>query len=272
MVTRRSALRGLAALGIAAVAAACATPGPTNVTAAKRLDYGTHPSQFGELTLPTDGAPRGVALLLHGGFWRRSYGLELARPLAKDLAAAGIAAWNVEYRRTGEGGGWPATLDDVAAALRLLAGPGQEAAGGRLDLDRVVAIGHSAGGHLACRLAAEPDVRLRGVVSQAGVLDLVRAAELDLGGGAVPEFLGGTPATATARYAEASPMAHLPMTVPVICVHGTRDDIVPMDQSTRFADAAGAELVTVPGDHFVLIDPATEAWRTCRAAVDRLLT
>ena len=148
---------------------------------------------------------RGVAVVVHGGFWRQAYGLELGRPLAADLAAAGWAAWNIEYRRVGGGGGWPATFDDVAAGLDALAGPGQHAAGGRLALDRVVAVGHSAGGQLAAWLAARPapagrrarvrhpQVRLRGVVSQAGVLDLVDASANGVGRGAVEDLLGGRP-------------------------------------------------------------------------------
>jgi acetyl esterase/lipase len=222
---------------------------------------------------------------VHGGFWRQAYGLELGRPLAVDLANSGLAAWNVEYRRVAGSGGWTATFDDVAAALDLLAGPVQEAAEGRLALDRVVAVGHSAGGHLAAWLAArpglpagapgaDPAVRLRGAVSQAGVLDLVDAAERGVGNGAVDDQLGGSPAAVPDRYPLASPVARLPMGVPVVCVHGTADGNVPIRQSERFVAAAGAssDLVTLPGvDHFALIDPSTEAWRACRDGVERLL-
>jgi acetyl esterase/lipase len=249
------------------------------------ITYGSHPSQFGELTLPPDGPVRGVAVVVHGGFWRQLRDLGLGRPLAADLAARGWAAWNVEYRRVGGDGGWPTTLDDVAAAVDLLAGPVQDAAGGRLPLDRVVAVGHSAGGQLAAWLAARPGlpadapgagpvVGLRGAVSQAGVLDLVDAARHGVGNGAVSDLLGGLPDDIPERYALASPIARLPIGVPVVCVHGTADANVPLRQSERFAAAAGgeAELVTLPDvDHFAVIDPAHEAWRVCRDAAERLL-
>jgi acetyl esterase/lipase len=248
------------------------------------LAYGPHPSQFGELTVP-DGPVRGLVVVVHGGFWRQAYGLELGRPLAVELAAAGLAAWNVEYRRVGGDGGWPATFDDVAAAVDLLAGPGQEAASGRLPLDRVVALGHSAGGHLAAWLVARPGlpadapgagplVPVRGAVSQAGVLDLVDAAERRVGARAVPDLLGGGPGDVPDRYALASPVARLPLAGRVVCVHGTADRNVPIRQSERFVAAAGsaAELVTLDGvDHFAVIDPATDAWRACRDAVENLL-
>jgi acetyl esterase/lipase len=285
-VPRRNALLRLAAvLALPAVLGSCAVgPAPAPGAGARRIDYGHHPDQFGELTLPA-GPPRGVAVVVHGGFWRQRYGLELGRPLAADLAATGLAAWNVEYRRVGGGGGWPATFEDVAAAVDLLAGPVQEAAGGRLPLDRVVAVGHSAGGHLGAWLAARPGlpdgapgaapaVRLRGVVSQAGVLDLVDAEQRGVGAGAAADLLGGGPDELPERYALASPIARLPLDAPVVCVHGTADANVPIRQSERFVAAAGdaAELVTLPGaDHFAVIDPATRAWRACRDAADRLL-
>ena len=268
-MSRRSALLRLAAgaLALPAVLSACAVA----PTGSRRIAYGDHPSQFVELTLPA-GAVRGVAVVVHGGFWRQSYGLDLGRPLAADLADRGLAAWNVEYRRVGGGGGWTATFDDVAAAVDLLAGQG-------LPLDRVVAVGHSAGGHLAGWLAARPGlpgaapaVRLRGAVAQAGVMDLVDAAQRGVGNGAVEDLLGGSPAAVPERYGMASPIARIPIGVPVVCVHGTEDTNVPLRQSERFTAASGDRLITIEGaDHFAMIDPTTDAWRACREALDTLL-
>jgi acetyl esterase/lipase len=185
------------------------------------IPYAPGAHRSGELTLPA-GEVRGVVVVVHGGFWRNAYDLSLGRPLAADLAAAGLAAWNIEYRRVGGGGGWPATFDDVAAAVDALAGPVQAAAGGLLPLDQVVALGHSAGGQLAAWLAARPGlppgvpgaspvVTLRGAVSQAGVLDLVDAEERGVGRGAVADLLGGTPAAVPDHYALASPIARIPI-------------------------------------------------------------
>lgn len=246
------------------------------------IPYATGAHRFGELTLPA-GDVRGLVVVVHGGFWRHAYDLSLGRPLAADLAAHGLAAWNIEYRRVGGGGGWTATFDDVAAAVDALAGPVQEAAGGLLPLDRVVGLGHSAGGHLAAWLAARPGlppgapgaapaVRLCGAVSQAGVLDLVDAAERGVGGGAVVDLVGGPPTAVPDRYALASPIARVPIGVPVIGVHGTADANVPLRQTERFAAASGDRAVVLPGvDHFAVIDPTTSAWAACRAAVEEIL-
>ena len=82
-----------------------------------KYSYGDSPSQWGELFLPDAAAPKGLVVVIHGGYWRSQYGAELGEPLAKDLAAHGMAAWNIEYRRAGNGGGWPETFDDVAAGI-----------------------------------------------------------------------------------------------------------------------------------------------------------
>jgi acetyl esterase/lipase len=234
--------------------------------------YGGDPSQFGELTLP-DGTPRGVVVVIHGGFWKAAYDLSLGRPLAASLADHGWAAWNIEYRRVGDGGGAPATFDDVAAAIDALADQG-------LPLDRVLALGHSAGGHLAAWAASRgrfprwrSRVDLTGVVSQAGVLDLESAFADDLGDGAVAALLGHRPGPGDA---ELDPMQQVPLSVPVHCIHGTEDDNVPISQSRDYVAAATAAGATARlteiegGDHFVLIDPASDAWRQTLAILDRL--
>jgi len=205
--------------------------------------YGSHPSQYGVLSLPDGPGPWPVTVVIHGGFWRTAYSADLASDLAEDLVRHGFAAWNLEYRGVGDdpdhgNGGWPATCLDVAAAVDLLAVTGQSLAAGRLDLSRVVAIGHSAGGQLlagrgslpADAPGASPVVPLTGFVSQAGVLDLALALENNLGSGAVRNFLGGWADDPQARSL-ACPSALLPMSVLSMCVHGTADDDVPLDQS-----------------------------------------
>jgi len=240
-----------------------------------RFDYGADPSQFGELSLPT-GTPRGVVVVVHGGFWRSAYDLSLGRPLAASLVAQGWAAWNLEYRRVGDGGGHPATFDDVAAGIDKLADLADDT---DLDLTTVVTLGHSAGGHLAVWAAGRggfdawpPRVRVTAAISQAGVLDLVGGCEQGLGDGAVEALLGHVAGPGDAAV---DPLQQVPLGVPVFCVHGTGDDIVPIVQSETYVGAAvgggaDAELVEVDGDHFVVIEPTSEAWRAQLGILDRL--
>jgi acetyl esterase/lipase len=242
---------------------------------ARRIPYGQDRSQYGELYLPTTTTRRrGLIVVIHGGFWQAQYTAGLGASLGLDLARRGWAAWNLEYRRLGDGGGWPATFDDIAAGIDVLGTPALASA--ELDLTRVVAVGHSAGGQLAAWAAARsglpvsapgavPKVRVHGLVSQAGVLDLARAADTSLGGTAAADLMGGRPAAVPDRYRLASPIARVPLGVPVRCVHSPDDGIIPLEQSQRYIDAAtkagdDASLVRTTGDHFALVTVGSPAW------------
>ena len=243
----------------------------------QRFTYGDGASQWADLYRP-QGDPRGVVVVIHGGFWKAEYDAGLGAPLAADLARRGWAAWNLEYRRVGNGGGVPATLDDVAAGVDALSQVPD------LDLGTVVALGHSAGGHLAAWAAgrsrthqwADVGVPVTAVVSQAGVLDLDAAAREHLGSDAVAGLLGRPWASAgRAERREVDPLSQAPLDVPVWCVHGRDDDTVPITQSETYVAAsqrAGgrAELVAVEGDHFVVIDVTSEAWSRTVEVLDGL--
>lgn len=263
-----------------------------------QLHYGAAALQFGELHLPQGTGSHPLVILIHGGFWRIPYSYTLMTSLAEDLANRGIAAWNIEYRRIGDpGGGWPNTLLDVARAADHLQ---TIAPIYKLDINRVITLGHSAGGHLALWLAARPHVPhdnilssispsatstptspplpLIGSVSLAGVSDLAMAWQLNLGNGAVAELLDAGFPAAPARYAAASPAAMLPLGVSQILIHGTADDRVPFKMSqayTAAAQAAGddADFIKLPGaDHFILINVHSHAWALTVQAVQKLIS
>src|SRR2546421_1676955 len=153
-----------------------------------RIAYGPEYLQFGELYLPNHAEPYPVVILIHGGYWRARYDLTLMHGLGEDLAKRGIAAWNIEYRRIGDpGGGWPGTLLDVARAADFVHTLAPTYA---LDLKRVVAMGHSAGGHLALWLAARPRAQKSDDASEGkdnkplaimGVIRLAGVGDLEMG-------------------------------------------------------------------------------------------
>jgi 3-dehydroquinate dehydratase type II len=248
------------------------------------LRYGPAASQVGDLRVPVGAGPFPVAVVLHGGFWRQVWARDLMDGVAVTLARRGWATWNIEYRRVGEGGGWPETLHDVADAVDHL----EELAAERpLDLHRVVTIGHSAGGHLALWAVARgslpldapgavPQVRPVAAAGLAPVADLAAAHAAGIGEHAVQDFIGAAPADGPQRYAVADPAALLPFGVRQLIVHGEADDEVPLELSAHYvgnaADAGDSVVFHELSDvgHYELIDPATDAWSVVEAELSEL--
>jgi acetyl esterase/lipase len=251
----------------------CGMPSAVTDSSCQTVAYGPSPDQVGDLYLPmARRAP--VICLLHGGFWRMPYGRDHIAPLAMELQTLGFAVWNLEYRRVGApGGGWPGTLEDVGRGIDHLA---QLAAqGDALDLSRLTAVGHSAGGHLALWSAAACNgahsallparVKPAAAVGLAPVADLRLAYDARCGDGAVERLLGGSPMEVPQRYRIASPAERLPTGVKQLLIHGTGDEDVPVDISRRYArDARAAgddvdfiELATA--SHMDLVDTRSSA-------------
>ena len=234
-----------------------------------RLAYGAEPKQFGDLRLPEGDSLWPLAVVVHGGSWKAMYNLIHTGHLCVAFAAAGIATWNVEYRSVGDPHGvWPGGGDDVAAATEFAV---ELAERYPLDRDRVVLVGHSAGGHLALWTANRAQLPVAGI---APVSDLRESAQRVGPEGAAARFLGGMPDQIPDRYAEASPRELLPLGVRQILVHGTADGDVPYAMSERYVEAAGSEasLVTLEGaGHFEPIDPSVREFERTLAAVRSLL-
>ena len=269
-----------------------------------RIPYGPRPQQFADLYLPhpneTSGGPPKpgllgwgsnnhkfpVAIIIHGGCWSSQYDLAYMGNMSAALAQQGIATWSIEYRRVGDpGGGWPGTFQDVAAAADHLR---ELASRFPLDLTRVVAVGHSAGAHLALWLAARhklpksselysaDPIALRGVVSLAGIPDRAAAGAdtgcVDMG----YQLMGGQPRQLAVRYQQGSPAELLPLSVKQLLIHGEQDKLVPFKLSVDYelrAKKSGddVKLIAIPNaGHFELVVPTTTAWKTVQNAVSSL--
>lgn len=243
-----------------------------------RFAYGPDTLQHADLRLPKGTGPFPVAVVIHGGCWRAWHTYRHMEEVARWLTDRGWATWNVEYRTVDRpGGGWPGTFLDVGAAtdyLRVVA------AEFPIDLTRVVAVGHSAGGHLALWLAARPRIpsgaelyrgdplQMAGAVSLAGIPDLRRYYERqnDACGEGARLVIGGPPDSASNRYDQASPADLLPLRVPQLLIHGKDDKNVPLVNAQAYAWRAQergdhVDLAVIPGAaHFELMAPTAEAW------------
>ncbi len=243
------------------------------------VPYGADSLQFAELRLPAGPGPFPVAVVVHGGCWLSIAGNDYMDPVAEALTAAGWATWNVEFRRLDEpGGAWPGIFRDVAAATDHLR---QVARHHPLDLDHVVTVGHSSGGHLALWLAsrhriptgaelhdADP-IPIHGVVSLAGIADLAHYHGMNVPacGDTPTQLLGGTPPPESPRTAQASPAALLPTGVPQLLLTGADDYAVPPAHGEAYAALAvakGQEAVhhVIPrSSHFEIVAPWTDPWK-----------
>lgn len=255
-----------------------------------RIPYGADSLQFGELRLPAGTGPFPVAIVIHGGCWVHGYAAARnAAALSDALRDAGVATWNVEYRRRDNpGGGWPGTLRDVGDATDALRAIARRYP---LDLARVVAVGHSAGGQLALWLAARrklpptsplhaaDPLALAGVVALGAPGDLYdfnRYGDAICGPRTIPALLGGTPEEVPDRWREASPSSFLPLGVPHVMLAGEADRVMPRANLEAWATAARAsgdsvEVIVVPkAAHHEVMSPNAVTWPHIRDAVLRL--
>ena len=292
VVGRRAVVKlmGLAAGG-AVLGGLAGCGGPRGVSekdagaaGATRYSYGWHARQVGDLFLPPgaaaragsgtdaepDAGPLPLAVMIHGGGWSGFSTAASTGHMAADLARRGIAVWNIEYRGSGGGGGWPHTYVDVAAAMDHIPKLAGEA-GAAIDLERVTVTGVSAGGNLAAWAAGRstlppevpgslPKFPLRNCVAICGVYDLAMAHRA--GDKHIVPLLGGPPEQYPDRYRDASPVNHIDPGVRLTILHGRNDNTVSVEQATTYADAARA--AGNPVDLRILHDANHGSWGKVR--------
>jgi dipeptidyl aminopeptidase/acylaminoacyl peptidase len=235
--------------------------------------YGEHPRQVGEWFLPTHAQGAAFVVLIHGGFWRPQWDRSLEVNVACDLAEQGLAVWNIEYRSYDQP--WPATFEDVAAAVEYGLGTAQDF---NVDTSRSAIVGHSAGGLLALwaisqsELPANPSLQALRVrhtfkmaVVTAGVADLQQAATEGVGDGAVENLMGGLPNEVPDRYVVSDPYVLTPNPATrIVLLHGTADDEVPVSQSRAYVKrmserSQDVRLIEFPGGgHYEILDPTSQ--------------
>ncbi|MDB5907107.1 MAG: alpha/beta hydrolase [Massilia sp.] len=292
IATMKFSLSALLATGIASAAPmnlagylALSGPAPT-----AKLAYGSAPSQYAELFRPAGDGPFPVVVLVHGGCWTIKFGgIEQMRNLAGALTAQGIAVWNVEYRRVDEdGGGYPGTYQDINAALDLL---GAQAAANRLDLSRIVAVGHSAGGQLVQWIAGRERIpkssplfqprplAVRDVISLGGLADLrnERALIKNSCGRDTVELAGEPSSARPDVFADTNAAELMPNGSRTVLITGELDTVSPPrvahDYAARARKAGDqARVIILPGaSHYDEVAASSPAFKLVLPAIRKAL-
>ena len=260
------------------------------------ISYGDQAMQLVDLWLPEGKGPHPTVLMVHGGCWQTEIAdRRIMNWIADDLRKRGIAVWNIDYRGVDrEGGGYPGTFADVAAAADALR---THAPRYNLDISPLVAVGHSAGGHLALWLAARHSpkarpsnlliprrspilsadpIRIAAVISLGGLPDLELAATPPGSGCGteIIERLVGPPTLSSRNvHADTSVPRLAPLGARQVLINGLQDRIIPTEYAydyERKMRAAGDDVKARMLDrtgHVELIAPETEAWA---AAVEEI--
>ena len=249
-----------------------------------RIAYGPDPLQVAELWRPDGKGPFPTLLMIHGGCWRSGLAnLHIMDYAADDLRKRGFAVWNIEYRGVDRpGGGYPGTFQDVNAAADALVA---HAAEYQLKTDKIVVVGHSAGGHLALWLAARPKLPAKSpladprrlpiswVVSLGGVTNLETAAKDACGPNTLARLTAG--ADAADPLADISPPRLLPGAVPRVLIHGALDETCPPAMGKAYVEAARAKgdikawTYAIPGEgHVEEIAPGSKTWTAVADGVE----
>lgn len=232
-----------------------------------RLAYGDDPLQYALLWNPVLGediAPKALIVFIHGGCWLNAYDIEHSYALSTALSQEGYAVLSLEYRRTGDaGGGWPGTFDDIRSAFAFT----KQLQNNDLNPLPVLALGHSAGGHLAL-LAGAQDPSLQGVIGLAAITDIIRYAQgQNSCETATPEFMGGDFASKAVAYHAANP-AELKPHVNTFLLQGSADALV----SPKQANIQGALTIMLEGaGHFDWLHPGSPAFQTLLSTLSATL-
>lgn len=256
-------------------------------TADFRISYGEDPLQFGDLRIPHSVNFPPVAIIIHGGCYLSKYDIKHIGIFAQKVTELGIATWTVEYRRVGDiGGSWPGTFQDIINGTNYLNSIAEEYS---LDLNNVIVIGHSSGGHLALWLgsneAKSPDnlLNVRNLIKLKGILALAASTDLQrryIDGDCdkvIEKLIGGKPSDVPERYLQTSPIEMEPINIPQILIVGTKDREARIEENDEYFNDHKKVIDDIKlikakeSGHFELIDPTSSVWKIIEESIISLI-
>ncbi len=218
----------------------------------ERIDYTYHPG---------NDETNHLVIIGHGVTGNKDRPFVVA--LADGLAAAGISTVRISFSGNGDSEGTfvdsniSKEVGDLRAAIDAATAKGKT----------VTYIGHSMGGAVGA-LSAAQDERIRFLVSLAGMVHTKQFAETEFG--MVTPDAGNMwddedcPLSSAymndLRSIESTASCGPKISVPWLLIHGTEDDVVPLQDSKDIVAQAGdnAELVELAGANHVFADAHTE--------------
>lgn len=229
-------------------------------------------SQTLDLYLPDGPGPFPLVINIHGGGFHEGDKGMLEPAILEALRARGIAVATIDYRLSGEAR-FPAAIEDAKAAVRFLRA---NAARFRLDPERFVAFGQSAGGNLAALIGTtgnsavfdnpalgNPGVsaHVSAVIDWYGPHDFLLMDQQARAQGCPPDheaansfesaYLGAPIRTVPDKVKAANPITYIDAADPSFLLQaGSEDCLVPVGQTTILADALREAGVPVELDMF----------------------
>jgi pimeloyl-ACP methyl ester carboxylesterase len=237
----------------------------------KTYCYGANDQQFGHLYKAKDPKVVPVVIVIHGGYWKDNHNLDsyATSAIVDYLQTLNVAIWNLEYRRMNSLGEnskapWPASYNDVADGIDHLDKIKDKEG---LDLNRILLIGHSAGGNLAAwaasRHSISPDSELyhqnplpiKSIISISAILNLFAITDVDQPE-QIERLMGGTPQTHQARYFACDPSTLYEATMNITVVHGAQDTCVKVAQAKHYCEKSNGnvkQIIMPDADHFSML-------------------
>lgn len=228
--------------------------------------YGKHDKQFGDLYVPISDEPVPIIVVIHGGYWKDKNTLDIYPTKSiVDEYKNDYAIWNLEYRGIPENGSidLQEILSDIKSGFEYILNLTEY----NLDLNKVLLIGHSAGGHLMTWLLGEElAITPKKAICVSGVLDLNQYLLLN-----EPQQVEKLLNYDLNKISRANPITRGHGATQLTVIHGLEDETVPCSMAKSYAETWNTELILFQAcGHFSMLPlDGGEYWNSLKAIIEK---